>query len=33
MFDEDIDHYGLLGSALLYAEDSTEAGAAFARDC
>jgi DNA-binding Lrp family transcriptional regulator len=33
MLDEDIDHYGLAGSALLYAEDSTEACAAFARDC
>jgi hypothetical protein len=33
MFDEDIDHYGLPWSALLYTPDSTEAGAAFARDC
>jgi hypothetical protein len=33
MFDEDIDHYGLPGAAMLYTPDSTEAGAAFARDC
>jgi hypothetical protein len=33
MFDEDIDHYGLPGAAMLCTPDSTEAGAAFARDC
>jgi hypothetical protein len=33
MLDEDINYYGLAGSVLLYAEDSTEAYAAFARDC
>ena len=33
MFDEEIDHHGLPGAMLLYTPDSTEAGAAFARDC
>ena len=33
MFFEDIDHFGLPGAAMLYTPDSTEAGAAFARDC
>lgn len=33
MLDEEIDDYGLPGSTLLYIPDSTEAEAAFARDC
>jgi hypothetical protein len=33
MLDEELEHYGLPGATLLYTPDSTEAGAAFARDC
>jgi hypothetical protein len=33
MLDEEFEHYGLPGATLLYTPDSTEAGAAFARDC
>jgi len=33
MFFEDIDHFDLPGATMLYTPDSTEAGAAFARNC